>query len=764
MRKLFVTAMIFIISVQAKTQTDTIRLFSDLPALHFETAALKTHDTTAINNWFKQFATVEESHIDSIFNHAVILDSGDAYVWLMRLRAACQFINGNWNALMYADTVFRNMQQAYIIFRLAGIAELSSYAKAKLHPGENFSDTYLDFLKKAIDTLNLNDRETFIGYSLSQMNSAKAIYEKRLTVITDTTVIADTLMGAFIRGYVYNQLKQIVYDNLNAYVTNLVKNNFTSADTLRGSITPERAWWNVLHYNIIVKPDYSAKTLTGNTVIRYKVTSDKHPDVMQIDLQEPLIIDSILFNKTQTVSFKKDGNTWHVNVPKQKKSSVDSVDVFYHGQVHEAINAPWDGGWVFTRDSLNNPWMSVACEGFGASVWFPCKDHLSDEPDNGTSVSLIVPDTLVGISNGRLQSTQKNNDGTTTYTWTVISPINSYDITAYIGKYVNFNEVYNGLKGKLDVNFWTLDYDLDKAKPHMTNEVNRMLKAFEYWMGPYPFYEDGYKLVQSSYAGMEHQSAVADGNGFVNGYMGYDLSGTGWGLNWDYMIVHESGHEWFGNNITAKDLSDMWIHEGFTMYTETLFTEYYYGKNAGNEYTVGVRGNIQNVFPVIGFYNVNDQIDMRNQDIYNKGSNLLQTIRHSMNNDSLFRNILIGLNRTFYHQTVTTAQVENYISKQSGFDYSKVFNQYLRMVDIPQFEFYFSNDKKKVFYRYTNCTAGFNLPLVLQDSSTTLKIMPSPNWQNASVNTAQQKLFNKDDIENMYYITAQELNSIASKD
>ena len=625
-----------------------------------------------------------------------------------------------------------------------------------MHSGENFSDAYINFLKKSTDSLNSKYKEIFIGYALGQMNSAKAAYEKALANFRDTTAVADTIMYGFVRGYVYNQLKQSVFDNLSAYTSNLIKTGFTKADTLRGSITPERAWWDVLHYNITVKPDYNTKTLTGNTVIRYKVISDKHPDIMQIDLQDTLSVDSIIFNKTRSVSFKKDGNTWLVSVPKQKKLSIDSVDVYYHGQVHEAINAPWDGGWLFTKDSLNRAWMSVACEGLGASVWFPCKDHLSDEPDNGATINLIVPDTLVAVSNGRLQSTQKNNDGTTTYTWAVINPINSYDITAYIGKYVNFSEVYSGLKGKLDLNFWVLDYDLEQAKPHMTNEVNRMLKAFEYWMGPYPFYEDGYKLVQSSYAGMEHQSAVADGNGFVNGYMGNDLSGTGWGLKWDYMIVHESGHEWFGNNITDKDITDMWIHEGFTMYTETLFTEYYYGRDAGNEYTVGNRRDIQNVFPVIGYYNVNDEVDTRNQDMYYKGSNILQTIRHSMDNDSLFRNILIGLNKTFYHQTVTTLQIENYISKQSGFDYSKVFNQYLRATDIPQLEFYFSNDKKKAYYRYLNCIDGFNLPLVLQNDKSKVKIVPSEKWQSISVTADQQTLFNKEMIEKMYYITAQE--------
>ncbi len=759
MRKLFCASILLIACIHVKAQTDTIRSFSDLPPRIFETISLKGGDTTAIDKWFKDFAAVEELHVDSILHHTIILDSS-TWVSLVRLKALCQYINGDWKNLAHADKAFRNMQRAYIIFRLVGIAELSSYAKAKLHPGVNFANTYLDSFKESIDTLNNSYKEMFIGFMLTKMKNAKAGYETQLAKFSDTTAAADTSLYSFVSNYVFRQLHPLAYDDLRGYVNNLIETGFTKADTLRGSITPARAWWDVLHYSLTIKPDYNAKTLVGNTVIRYKVISDKQPGVMQIDLQEPMIIDSIIFNKTKKVSFTKDGNAWYVTVPKQKKLSVDSVDVYYHGQVHVAVNAPWDGGWVFAKDSLDNPWMAVACEGYGASSWFPCKDHLSDEPDNGASVSLVVPDTLAGVSNGRLQSTQKNNDGTTTYTWAVTNPINSYNITAYIGRYVNFTEVYDGLKGKLDLGYWVLNYNVARAKAHMIPDVHRMLKAFEYWMGPYPFYEDGYKLVDAPYEGMEHQSAIAYGNHYLNGYEGY---GDSIALRADLLIVHESGHEWFGNNISAKDLADMWVHEGFTCYTETLFYEYYYGKEVANIYNEDQRQGIQNAYPVIGFYHVNDQIDMRNQDIYNKGSNLLQTIRHSLNNDSLFRSILIGLNKTFYHQTVTTAQIENYISRQSGFDYSKVFDQYLRTVDIPKLEFYFSNDKHKVFYRYTGCIAGFNLPLVLQDGISQLRIVPSNKWQSMAVTAAGKKLFNEDAIGNWYYITATEVPAIAQQ-
>jgi aminopeptidase N len=235
-----------------------------------------------------------------------------------------------------------------------------------------------------------------------------------------------------------------------------------------------------------------------------------------------------------------------------------------------------------------------------------------------------------------------------------------------------------------------------------------MLKAFEYWMGPYPFYEDGYQLVQSPHLGMEHQSAVGYGNKFMNGYLGRDLSGTGWGDKWDFIIVHESGHEWFANNITTKDIADMWVHEGFTNYTETLMTEYYFGVEAGNDYNYGIRKNIRNDKPIIGHYGVNEE---GSGDMYYKGSNMIHTIRHSINNDSLFRQILIGLNKTFYHKTVTTQDIENYISVQSGFNYHKVYDQYLRTSQIPELSYQYDPKENIFTYQWKNCEVGFNLPL-----------------------------------------------------
>lgn len=495
---------------------------------------------------------------------------------------------------------------------------------------------------------------------------------------------------------------------------------FTHQDSLRGSLNAERTWWDVMKYDIAVTPNYHEKTIIGSNTISFQVLQSGKK--MQIDLQEPLHLDKAIL-ENNILRFEREGNVYHLSIPeKLAPGSIHKLQLFFSGIPREAVKPPWDGGWIWKKDQQGNPWMSVACQGLGASVWYPCKDHQSDEPDKGASLSITVPDTLVAVGNGRLQKKTSNNDGTTTWTWVVVNPINNYNIIPYIGKYSNFTEVYNGEKGRLDCSYWVLEEDLEKAKEQF-KQVAQMLQCFEFWFGPYPFYEDGYKLVESPHLGMEHQSAVAYGNKFLNGYLGRDLSGTGWGLKWDFIIVHESGHEWFANSITSKDLADMWIHEGITNYSETLFTDCRFGNEAGNDYLIGSRRNIRNDKPIIGAYGVNNE---GSGDMYAKGGNMMHTIRQVINNDSSFRKILRGLNKTFYHQTVTTRQIENYISQHAGFDFSKVFDQYLRGTKIPVFEYKLVNGS--LSYRWTNCVKGFNLPLKVQFKGIRW-LKPSEKWQ-----------------------------------
>lgn len=523
------------------------------------------------------------------------------------------------------------------------------------------------------------------------------------------------------------------------------KTILTHADTLRGTYGTTRDWWNVLKYDINVTFNIKDSTISGYNIIQFKPL--KKGSIMQIDLQEPMILDSV---KCITGSYKvnlnnnvftKDGNAYFIKTPNLEHqvptlNNENFLTVYFHGKPKIARRPPWDGGLIWKKDKNNNPWVSVACQGLGASVWYPCKDHQSDEPDSA-EMHITIPDTLVCVGNGKLRSTKVNGDGTATYNWAVVSPINNYTIIPSIGKYVHFGEIFQGEKGDLSMDYWVLDYNLEKAKKHFA-DATRMMKAFEYWFGPYPFYEDGYKLVESPHLGMEHQSATAYGNNYQNGYLGRDLSGSGWGLKWDFIIVHESGHEWFANNITTKDIADMWVHEGFTNYSETLFTEYYYGKEAATAYITGIRKNIANDIPIIGPYNVNKE---GSGDMYYKAANMIHNIRQVINNDTLFRQILRGLNATFYHQTVTSRLVEEYISHESKKDFSKVFDQYLRTIQIPELEY--KLDKEKLSYRYTNCVKGFTMPLKIYFKSS-LWIKPTEEWQTINATPGDESKFSVD--------------------
>ena len=449
---------------------------------------------------------------------------------------------------------------------------------------------------------------------------------------------------------------------------------------------------------------------------------------MQIDLQSPMQIDSIWLDgewiNTKPAFTSHFSNDFHfIQTPVYKKGSTHLLKIVYHGVPKEAINPPWDGGWIWKKDERGRPWMSVACQGLGASVWYPCKDHQSDEPDLGAQLTIHADEDQVAVGNGRLKEKILNADNTSTWKWEIKNPINNYNIIPYIGSYVEIEDQFNGEEGKeLSLNYWVLDYNKSKAEKQF-EQVKPMLKCFENWFGPYPFYEDGFKLVESPHLGMEHQSAIAYGNGYINGYRGRDLSESGWGEKWDFILVHESGHEWFGNNITTRDIADMWVHEGFTSYSETLLTECWFGKQAANEYVQGIRSMINNDKPVISAYNVHQE---GSGDMYYKGSNLVHTIRQVIDNDELFRNITRQLNKEFHHQVVSSAEIEKFISQKAGFDFSKIFDQYLRTTDIPVLEY--KTDKQKINYRWVNTVKNFNLKVKV-DIGKEIWLIPTSSWQ-----------------------------------
>ena len=492
----------------------------------------------------------------------------------------------------------------------------------------------------------------------------------------------------------------------------------TRQDSLRGSITPERAWWDLTYYDLQVEVVPRTRFLSGTNTIQYTVL-EPHTR-MQLDLQPPLILESAT-QDGQDLKVVREGNAHFITLVKpQVPGSTQRVVVRYSGNPKEAERAPWDGGFSWSQDNDGQPFVATSCQGLGASVWWPNKDHMYDEPDS-MSIRLTVPKPLVGVANGRLQYVEEELD-TRTYHWFVSNPINNYGVNVNIADYVHFGATYAGEKGALDLDYYVLPENLEPAREQF-KQVPMMLEAFEHWFGPYPFYEDSFKLVEVPYLGMEHQSSVTYGNGYQNGYLGRDLSGTGWGLKFDFIIIHEAGHEWFANNITYKDIADMWIHEGFTAYSENLYLDYHFGKEAASAYVIGTRKNIRNDRPVIGTYGVNSE---GSGDMYPKGANMLHTLRQLLEDDDLWRNILRGLNETFYHQTVTTTQIEGYLSERSGKDLSAFFDQYLRTTLVPVLEYQWKGNQ--LHCRYTDIVPGFDMPVRVIADGEALWIFPKAEW------------------------------------
>jgi aminopeptidase N len=503
---------------------------------------------------------------------------------------------------------------------------------------------------------------------------------------------------------------------------------FSHADTLRGSNGSARAWWKTTFYDLHVRVNPSDSSIAGYNSIVYRVLQPRQE--MQIDLQPPLEVDSMV-QDGRHVTYRRDGNAFFVALSKsQREGDQNTISVYYHGKPVAAKRPPWDGGYIWQHDSLGNRWTSTANEGLGASVWWPNKDLLSEEPDS-QRIAVTVPDPMVDVSNGRLRNTTHNGDGTSTFEWFVVSPINNYSVSVNAGTYAHIAESFDGEGGKLTMDYWPLTYHRDVAAEQF-KQAKSMMTCFEHWFGPFPWYEDGYKLVEAPHLGMEHQSAVAYGNHYRNGYLGRDLSGTGHGLKWDFIIVHESAHEWWGNSITDKDAADMWVHESFANYAENLYTECLEGAKAGAEYVLGTRKLVKNDIPIVGHYGVNDE---GSNDKYYKGGNMLHTIRQIVADDEKWRGILRGAQKTFRHQTIMGRQLEEFISKESGTDLGKVFDQYLRTTKIPVFEY--KVEGTALSYHWANVVPGFDMPVrVSMSRGEFTRIRPTEAWQSVQLPAA----------------------------
>jgi len=534
---------------------------------------------------------------------------------------------------------------------------------------------------------------------------------------------------------------------------------YARADTLRGANGPGRSWWDVQFYNLHVSVNPGDSSIAGWNGITYRVLQAPAAIGMQIDLQVPLEVDSIVQDRKK-LRYRRDGNAFFVTLgTRQRAGEQRTLTVWYHGKPRIGRRLPWDGGFAFTKDSLGRLWIATANEGIGASIWWPNKDYLGDEPDS-QRIAITVPDYLVNVSNGRLRSlfsttmTDPNRGGTTTFEWFVSSPINGYNVTINAGQYAHLSDTLDGEAGRLSLDYWPLSYHADTARGHF-KQVVTTLQCFEHWFGPFPWYADGYKLVETPHLGMEHQSAIAYGNHYLNGYRGRDLSGTGLGLQWDFIIVHETAHEWWGNNISAQDHADMWVHESFGNYAEGIYTECRLGKIAGAAYIIGTRAGIRNDRPIVPAFGVNAQ---GSGDMYPKGGNMLHTIRAIIDDDARWRDILRGLNKTFYHRTVTGKQVQDFISREAGMDLSKVFAQYLTTTQIPVFEYRVRDGA--LDYRWANVVSGFDMPVRVNVPGIGTRVLrPSESWQTLDVaapNAGELR------VDENFYVTARNVGAAAT--
>lgn len=516
-------------------------------------------------------------------------------------------------------------------------------------------------------------------------------------------------------------------------------------EKLRGSITAEREWWDLQRYQLDIEFDPEAKSIAGANTITFQTL--KAGKRMQIDLQPPLEITKVVHESTD-LKFTRDGNAYWVDFADELDAGIESkITVQYQGRPRQAKLPPWDGGVTWDQDEQGNPFIVTTCQGIGASVWWPNKDHGYDEPDHGMDIRVTVPEKLSAVSNGRLKNVEHDTTAKKrTFHWAVTQPINNYCVNVNIGNYVHFSDKYNGEFGELDVEYWVLAHQREKAIEHF-KEVPRTLKAFEHWFGKYPFYEDSYKLVSVPYPGMEHQSSVTYGNNFENGYRGRDLSETGVGFKFDFIIVHESGHEWFGNNVSMRDVADMWIHESFTNYSENLFVEYHFTEKEAQDYVIGCRKLIKNDRPIIGEYGMNRE---GSGDMYYKGGNMLHTMRHVLNDDKKWREILRAINSEFYHQTVTTQQIESFINEKSGIDFSKFFDQYLRDTRIPKLMY--KIDGKKLSCWFENVVDGFACQTLVKINGQPKRILVSAKKTHLEWDT---EIDDFDVDRNFYFVSAQ---------
>ncbi len=519
--------------------------------------------------------------------------------------------------------------------------------------------------------------------------------------------------------------------------------NFTRRDSLQGGLRPERTTFDVQRYDLSITLDPEKKYISGYNDITFKVV--ENTSKIQLDLFENMKIESIEL-KGKKLDYKRDNDAVFITFPKElKKGSEETLRFSYSGNPTVAKNAPWDGGFVFSKDGNGKPWIGVAVQGTGASLWFPVKDHQTDEPERGASVKVAVPNGLMNVSNGRFLGSTDLKNGYTRWDWEVKNPINNYTITLNVADYAHIHDNLNGL----DLDYYVLKANEEKARAHFA-EVKPMMDCFQSKFGKYPFWEDGYKLVETPYLGMEHQSAVAYGNKYKKGYLGSDMSGTGIGMLFDYITIHETGHEWFGNSITSKDIADMWIHEGFTTYTESVFVECQFGYDKAMQYITGQQMSVMNNKPVIGVFGVNKE---GSGDMYFKGALMLNTLRHVVNDDDKWWKMLLKYSETYKKKVIDTETVVAFFNTETGMNLTPFFNQYLRYKNPPILQLKLNGGKLE--YRWQTDEANFKLPVGITANGKDLRLNATNDWQEAATDATDLK-----DVvlqKQKYYVKVQKL-------
>lgn len=526
---------------------------------------------------------------------------------------------------------------------------------------------------------------------------------------------------------------------------------YSRQDSLRGTLSSIRSCYDVTFYDLSLRVDPEEKFISGSNTMHYKVVADF--DKIQVDLFKNMKIERIMFENKE-VKFEREGNATYIFFPRvQKKGDQGQIYIAYSGYPRIARFPPWDGGFSWKLDKNNNHFIGVSCEGIGASLWWPNKDHLSEEPDS-MRISCAVPSDLVCVANGNLRKKTQLASNYTRYDWFVSYPINNYNVSLNIAKYAQFSDTYQSEDGEtLALDYYVLEYNVDKAKKQF-EQVKPMLACYEKLFGKYPFWNDGFALVETSYLGMEHQGAVAYGNKYRNGYLGSDLSGTGIGMKFDYIIIHEVGHEYWGNSVSCKDHAELWIHEAFCTYTEGLYVECLFGLEEAAEYIAGQSKRISNTEPIIAPLGVNAS---GSGDMYFKGANLLHTLRNVIDNDDLWFAIIKGIATDFKIQNISTRELIEYVNQKAGQDFTYFFQQYLyhKLPPTLVYKIEEENGQSVLAYKWKADIDNFSMPIQIQTNNKTLKMLkPTPQWQKINVELPDNQLKLK---KNAYYILLDKL-------